>query len=843
MKNKLLFGAAALLVLAGCSDFNDKLDGFVDGPTYSDVKNQTYTLTDADYATVAKNSTNQSIAAAADPTGSYTTALNKVSSNKYLTDIISGKTYLPAFLAATFPTADNGSSIKVTYNKLVGASEYISKVQAATSYKVSAKDYQNVWGSDLGYFTPSKTPEKNLPKILSSGIVNPTSGQYAVVEYQYSSSEATSTGVTYDKISDITSGTDGQYTIKGTVAATYARGFMVNDGTGYILVYLGTPADYSIGDVVSVSGTTTTYSGLHQFTNSAVVARLEGTSNFAYPTAKEMTGSDMDAYLSSPTVKYVKVKGTLTLSGNYINLTKVEGSAKASGSISYPNAGIVNTDLKDKEVYVVGYTIGYSSTRVNFLATSIYAADATPEYTAIGTVASSAAGTYTVKGTVAALYNKGFLVNDGTGTILVYLNATPSNYAVGDLITVSGTTSVYGGVVQFPKTAAITKLSSSTFTYPTAQAFTTAMADTYVTGGAPYTQYMSIIGKLNISGNYYNLAIDGASTAIGSISYPMTGLVDAGLNGKYVKVTGYCIGVSSSKYLNIMATKVEDANGAENPAGTSNTGNSVKQYAVYQYNGTAWAPAEGIAIVNPADYKAMGLGTEYFNATYKADGYLPNYLKQKYPYAFSNDKVGVAYFFNNGTTSKLYVDEYVCNNGTWTLNNNIVQTTDQFVLSNGKWNYDPSVVVTLNPGKGQPAVMAYYQAIADYVGSKIGTGWYQTGYTNAECYYGSSAYYNEFDLRISYLRTGSVKGATEYANLSDADLTALVMKRLPEAFIPALEKLHSDAAPVSGVDVTYTIKFGLYTGVTLTAPNYTITYKVIGNGKFEYVANSLKAIQ
>lgn len=843
MKNKLLFGATVLLVLAGCSDFNDKFDGFVDGPTVTDVKTLSYTLTDADYKTLATNSTNKSIAEAADPAGSYATALSKVATNKYLTNVITGQVYIPAFLSATYPTADNGSAIKVTYNKLVDASEYIAKVEAATSYKVTAKDYQSVWGSDLGYFTPSKTPKKYLSKILKNGIENSTSDQYALVEYQYSSSEATSTGVSYDKISDITSGTDGQYIVKATVVATYARGILINDGTDYILVYLNAVPNYTIGEVVSVSGTTSTYGGVHQFTNSATITRIEGTSKYTYPTAKEMSGSDMDAYLTSPTVKYVKVKGTLTLSGNYVNLTNVAGATKATGSVSYPNNGIVNSDLNKKEVYLEGYTIGYSSTRVNFMATSIYAADATPEFTAIGTVATSAVGTYSVKGKIAALYNRGFLVNDGTGTILVYLNKTPSDYAVGDLITVSGATSSYSGVMQFPASSKITVLSNGTFTYPSAQAFTVAMADAYVTGGAPYTQYMSIIGTLKISGNYYNLTIDGASTAVGSISYPMSGLVDASLNGKSVKVTGYSIGVSSSKYLNIMATSVVDANGEENPAGASNTGNSVKEYAIYQYNGSVWAEAENIAMVNPTDYKAMGLGTEYFNSTYKSDGYLPNYMKLKYPYAFNNDKVGVAYFYNNGTATKLYVDEYICNNGTWTMNKNIVETTDQFVLSSGKWNYDPSVVITLNPGRSQPAVQVYYQAIADYVGSKFGKEWYQTGYTNAECYYGSSAYYNEFDFRISYLRSSSIKGATEYANLSDDDLEALVMKRLPESFIPALEKLHSDAVPVSGVDVTYTIKFGLYTGTTISAPNYVIVYKVTGNGKFEYVENSLKAIQ
>ena len=51
-----------------------------------------------------------------------------------------------------------------------------------------------------------------------------------------------------------------------------------------------------------------------------------------------------------------------------------------------------------------------------------------------------------------------------------------------------------------------------------------------------------------------------------------------------------------------------------------------------------------------------------------------------------------------------------------------------------------------------------------------------------------------------------------------------------------LASLNPDAKMVDGVDVFYTINFGVYTG---TAENWTVVYKLVADGKFEYVEGSL----
>lgn len=181
----------------------------------------------------------------------------------------------------------------------------------------------------------------------------------------------------------------------------------------------------------------------------------------------------------------------------------------------------------------------------------------TPDTTTVSTIAdviAAGAGTAAVKGTIVATYARGFLVNDGTGYILTYLGSTPAN-TVGDVVTVSGTTSLYGGLLQFGTGATVEKDGTATVTHPTAGVMSAADMDAYVL--APTIKYVEYTGTLTINGNFYNVAVDGA-TAIGSISYPNDGLVTAA-SGDKVKVTGYTIGStgSSTKYVNTMALSVE----------------------------------------------------------------------------------------------------------------------------------------------------------------------------------------------------------------------------------------------------------------------------------------------
>lgn len=266
-------------------------------------------------------------------------------------------------------------------------------------------------------------------------------------------------------------------------------------------------------------------------------------------------------------------------------------------------------------------------------------------------------------------------------------------------------------------------------------------------------------------------------------------------------------------------------------AGTSDL-KSAQVSDLFQFNGTDWKLFTGALSLDAADYQAMGSSYGNLDSSMAPDNYLPAYLAQHYPYAQEEDQYTVAYKYYDGKSNSVKCATYMMQGGKWT--STAVQVlTNQFVLTNGKWNYDPSTVIDLPVEKGNAEVSAFYQAITDWV--KENHPEYVTGYGNNDYYYGGSAYQNNFDFRVS-----AWKGQGTYADMSDADIEKLMWERLPEAFPHALEALYGSVTPVEGIDVIYTINFGIYNGSSTVT--WTIQYKVVAAGKFEYVTESLKEV-
>lgn len=201
-------------------------------------------------------------------------------------------------------------------------------------------------------------------------------GLKSVSSYEFIG-EATDESTLPDGISSIASvfaAGEGNATIQGTISSTYARGFLVSDGTGSILVYLGEDKGYNEGDVVKVSGETSKHNGLLQFKESSTIEKI-GTANVSHPTVTEMDGAAMDAYLESPSIKYIKYRGVLTIDGYYYNV-EIADSETAVGSISYPKDGLIDASLNGKEIIVTGYAIGVSRSEfVNTMAIVVEAAE------------------------------------------------------------------------------------------------------------------------------------------------------------------------------------------------------------------------------------------------------------------------------------------------------------------------------------------------------------------------------------------------------------------------------------------------------------------------------------
>ena len=696
MNKKSLAYIACALALFGCEDYNElNFEGYKDLAVPTDVKSINYTLKKTDYADLFKLAANKKVAEGTividtitgDADSTMYDAFYANASNSYFTDLVPAELYLPAFLADKWSTATDGSSAIITVNELAKVPELNQQIANAYDFTLSEYDYAMVWEEEeesYEFFCPSHPASKYINRILKDNFDDAEVGEVVMVNYEYSENDpATSSDeeeVKMDKIADvIANGAVENATVQGTVVGTYGRGFLLQDETGIILVYLGIPANVALGDKVTVAGPTSVYGGFAQFTNAATITRQEK-SAYNYPTPTTLSATDMEAYIAKPEIKYVQFDGTLKISGNYINI-EIEGTDKVQGSISYAVPGIVDASLDGQKVTVIGYAIGKSfKDDVNYLntmATSVVAAGETATYEPIGVVLGKENGEYTVRGEVVATYARGCLISDGTGHILYYANAA-IEAVIGDVVTINGAITEYAGLKQFGNTATLTIVSNENkVTYPNAHVLTGADMDAMLT--APAVEYISYTGTLNISGNYYNVTIDDAATAIGSISYVPEGMVDASLNGQKVTVTGYFIGVSSSKFINTMATSVTAATAATAPRRAAAHTETTSVFALYQWDGTTWKAIDA-DVIQPAEYKAMGMSG---NSISDPATYIPMYLKNNYPYAVNKQETTLVYYNKN---NQLVAESYIYNGSEW-VNTYLEEGVYNFNLIDGQWVY------------------------------------------------------------------------------------------------------------------------------------------------------------
>lgn len=744
MNKKIILSALAIAsVLTACDD--DYMKQFEDqDANITDVKNLTMTLENSDYSSIASNATNIAKALELDPENqTYVEMLKQVGKQYYFTDDIAGEDYIPAYLMAKYPNADQKSKFTVTYKKFKKTSSYLADFANISSYQLSGSDYEGVWGDKVkaSFLTPQTL--NRIPGILKENMSGAAEGTMCVVNYAYSDVEPSIGGGTkeeespYTKISEvIATGAGVESTIKAEVVGTYAKGILVSDGTGSVLVYPNNVPNYSVGDSVIVTGTTASYGGLLQYPNTSVITRSGKSESFNYPKAQTMDAAALNDWMKSPVVKYAKVTGKLSITTNnkgatYYNV--VIDSVNGQGSISYPMTGIVDPALNGKDVDIIGYLIGVTgkdTKYANIMMTSICEKGGTM-LTPIGVLATSAAGEHKAEGVVIAKYARGFLLSDGTGKMLVY-NFKGYDVEIGDVVAVDGKTSLYSGLIQFnsPK---VTKLErTAKVSQPVAQELTAADFTSYVT--APYYAYVTYTGKLSITTNdkgatYYNVAIDGTS-AQGSISFPLTGVVSPDLKGKTVTVTGYAFGQSSGKFLNTMITSIAEATPAKAKI-AFRAGANVQPNAsvLYRLEGTEWKAYTNddvkVAVLSPKDYEELGSVTvgDPANA-------LPIYLAKKFPYLVDESMAVVVYAKSNDAMA---AKEFSLSNGVWAPATNYTMETAVFVKdgdeisANISTHFDNSLI---NDEGGLKAQNTELTGDLTYIWKNNNYGWVASAYKN-----------------------------------------------------------------------------------------------------------------
>lgn len=282
-------------------------------------------------------------------------------------------------------TPDPGSDYDKAESKTV--KDFISTASASTYYKLKGKvsgfnaqycsfDLTDETGTIYVYSVDSESKSAYTDKIQNGGTVE-LAGLYkqyngkdeVVSAHILSYSEGSGEDAKEMKIAEALAAPAGTAAIvSGTVAATYKRGFIITDGTDYLLVYDGNKCDAKEKDNVKVTGTTSSYGGLIQLGSPKVTVVSSGNA-LTLPTPKVLDGAAFNAY-SSNKIEYVTYEGTLSVSGNYLNVA-VAGATALTGSLTYINDSFNAASFDKTVVKVTGFFVGISGSSTKYFNTMV----------------------------------------------------------------------------------------------------------------------------------------------------------------------------------------------------------------------------------------------------------------------------------------------------------------------------------------------------------------------------------------------------------------------------------------------------------------------------------------
>lgn len=359
-----------------------------------------------------------------------------------------------------------------------------------------------------------------------------------------------------------------------TEGATTAKNGITLYGSG---VYTN-PADegftFKAGDKVKVTlkageARVTTYNKLYEVTGSQgaswVVVEKIGT---ATVTPVEIAPDQITDFQAMPvSIKNVTApatastwNGTKTFTQNGVEVT-VYTSQGAPWADQQFVAGATGTITGYAALYKGAAQVSPRSTKdiADFMSGTTPEPD--PDVTPIGEITTE--GTYKTEGTVVARGRQAYIIADNTGAMMVYHK--DNERTVGEKISISGEVTLYNAqsTPQFSASAEVEVLSTgNSWSYNPAQKDGAAMDA--LLSGTPVCTEIAFQGNLAISGNYVNVTIPGASTAVGSIKYIDNSTV-AAYDGRDVLVKGYFVGTSSSRYVNVLPYSVEETNPSTDP--------------------------------------------------------------------------------------------------------------------------------------------------------------------------------------------------------------------------------------------------------------------------------------
>lgn len=212
-------------------------------------------------------------------------------------------------------------------------------------------------------------------------------------------------------------------------------------------------------------------------------------------------------------------------------------------------------------------------------------------------LASTAGTKVTVDARVLAVTTQHLLLGDSTGKIVVFLgNRSGNTNKVGDHLQVTGALEDRNGINQFGTTATIKTLTTAA---PEVDAFVDKQT---------YGAYITVSGSLAISGNYYNLTVEGASKGVVSLAYLNSSLRSKVSSGKSYKITGYAVYLSGGKFVNVFTTAVEEITSGGDTGG--DTGGDVETPVEGTKETFTWAADTG-----KLDSNVLTFSSDNFNFT------------------------------------------------------------------------------------------------------------------------------------------------------------------------------------------------------------------------------------
>ena len=367
-------------------------------------------------------------------------------------------------------------------------------------------------------------------------------------------------------IAQVAAGSDGEvFRIRATVTGirnTSYGNIDVADETGSIYIYglfnakgqypkdAGGWATFGVeaGDVITVQGPRTLYGSTLELVDATLISVEK--SLIAIEPGEVSVGSDAGTFTLSVVSK---ANGMAVLpSESWVRMTDI--AAGEGDAVVYSFAYDANTTTAIRKADIQFKAANSSKT----VTVSQEGLPPTGQSVTEIVALPDDSGVETLESTVVAKTGRGFVLSDGTTAIYAYDNGA-NPVEVGDVVKVLATKTTYNGVPELATITSVEKTGTASVSYPAAKDVTASALDY----AASVAEYITFTGTLKVSGNYYNVELDGVDPATrqGSLVYPVEALDAKSFDGQAITVTGYFNGLSGGgKYINVIVTKIAGAN-------------------------------------------------------------------------------------------------------------------------------------------------------------------------------------------------------------------------------------------------------------------------------------------